>query len=303
MSKQFQANLMLIIAALIWGSAFVAQSVGMDYVGPYTFLAVRSLLGGVVLLPFALLRRRSRSAKKPAASFHKKDLWVASALCGVILCISTSFQQFGLLDTTAGKSGFITALYVVLVPVVGLLLGKRVSANTWISVAIAAAALYLLCVNERFTIGPGELLTLGCALGFTFHILVIDHFSARVDGVMFASLQFLICGVLSGICMFLFEKPEISSILRCWLPICYAGILSSGVGYTLQIFGQKNTKPAVASLLMSLESVFAVLSGAVLLHERLSIKEYLGCALMFGAIVLAQWRRNPLRKPQRIPEC
>lgn len=300
MSKQVKANTMLILAAMIWGSAFVAQTVGMEYVGPFTLQACRCLLGALVLLPVIALMNRSKGrAAVPASPQYKKDLWIAGVLCGVILFVASSLQQFGLLYTTAGKSGFITALYVVLVPVFSLILGKKAPLTVWIGVTMAAVALYLLCVNERFTIGRGELLTLACALGFSFHILVIGHFSGRVDGVKLSCIQFFVSGLLGLVCMFLFEKPNWTSILKCWLPICYAGILSCGVAYTFQILAQKNTKPTIASLLLSLESVFAVLSGAVLLHERLAFKEYLGCALMFGAIVLAQL---PDRKKVSIPE-
>ena len=206
----------------------------------------------------------------------------------MILFISATLQQVGLLYTTAGKSAFVTALYVVLVPLCSVLLGRRFRANLWISAVIAAAALYLLCLNESLTVGPGELLTLACALCFAIHILIIDHFSSRVDGVKLSCIQFAVCAVLAWVAAFLWESPSWNAIVQCWLPIGYAGILSSGVAFTLQIMAQKYTKPAVASLLMSLESFFAVLFGAVLLHERLSLREYAGCALMFGAIVLAQ---------------
>lgn len=288
MARQTKANLMLIAAAMIWGAAFVAQSVGMEYVEPYTFLGCRSILGFLVLLPVIAWMDRQKSARQEGCAYQKRDLLIAGLLCGVIMFVSTAFQQVGLLYTTAGKSGFITALYVVLVPVIGLLMGKKAPVSVWIGVILAAAALYLLCINEGFSIGKGELLTLGCALCFSLHIIVIDHFSARVDGVKLSCLQFLVSGICGLICMAVFETPSLSAILKCWLPIGYAGVLSCGVAYTLQILGQKDTKPAVASILMSLESVFAVVFGALLLRERLAVKEYLGCALMFAAIILAQ---------------
>lgn len=285
---------MLILTAMIWGAAFVAQSVGMDYVGPFTFLMARSFLGGLVLLPvIAWINRGRPAATKSSAS--RRDFLLAGLLCGTALFAGSSLQQLGLLYTSAGKSGFITALYVVLVPVCSLFLGKRVGLNMWVSVVIAAVSLYLLCINESFTIGPGELLTLLCALCFTGHILVIDHFSGRVDGVKLSCMQFFVCGVWSAIFMAFRETPSLGAIAQCWLPIGYAGVLSCGVAYTLQILGQRDTRPAVASLLLSLESVFAVLFGALLLHERLMPKEYLGCVLMFGAVVLAQL-------PQKHPE-
>ena len=289
MSKQLKANLQLTLAALIWGVAFVAQSVGMDYVEPYTFLTCRSFLGGLILLPvLAWMRRRDTARAAAAAPAQKRDLWIAGLLCGTILFVASTLQQFGLLYTTAGKSGFITALYVVLVPICSLLLGKRAPLTVWIGAGLAAVALYLLCINESFSIGRGELLTLGCAACFTLHILVIDHFSGRVNGVSLSCIQFFVCSVEAAAGMAIFESPSMGAILQCWLPIGYAGFLSCGVAYTLQILGQKHTKPTIASLLLSLESVFAVLAGALLLRERLHAKEYLGCVLMFAAIVLAQ---------------
>ncbi len=286
MSRRARANVMLVVTAMIWGSAFVAQSVGMDYVGPFTFQAVRSFLGGLTLLPVIFLMKR-RAAPEPRGG-TRRELWLAGGLCGLCLFAASSLQQVGLLYTSAGKSGFITALYVVLVPCVGLVLGKRAPLTVWLAALLAALALYLLCVDGDFTIGRGELLTLACALGFTVHILVIDHFAPRVDGVQMSCIQFFVCAALAAAATALWEEPSTSAILQCWLPICYAGILSAGVGYTFQIVAQRDTSPMVASLLMSLESVFAVLFGALLLRERLSGREYLGCVLMFAAVVLAQ---------------
>lgn len=280
---------MLVCAAMIWGSAFVAQSVGMEYVGPFTFQAVRSLLGGLTLLPVIALLGGKRAAETPSGT--RKELWIAGLACGACLFVAASLQQIGLLYTSAGKSGFLTALYVVLVPCVSLLLGRRVPLTVWIGALLAAAALYLLCVKDGFSIGKGELLTLGCALCFTFHILIVDHFSGRVDGVKLSCIQFFVCAALACVGMAALEKPSLTAILRCWLPIGYAGVLSCGVGYTFQILGQRDAKPAVASLLMSLESVFAVLFGAVLLGERLTGPEYAGCVLMMAAIILAQIRQ------------
>jgi len=277
---------MLVVTAMIWGSAFVAQSVGMEYVGPFTFQAVRSFLGGLTLLPVIFLMGRRTPAAPRAGT--RRELWLAGGLCGLCLFVASSFQQVGLLYTSAGKSGFITALYVVLVPCAGLLLGKRAPLTVWFAALLAAGALYLLCVDGSFTIGRGELLTLACALCFTVHILVIDHFAERVDGVRMSCIQFFVCGALATVATALWEEPSLSAILRCWLPIAYAGVLSAGVGYTFQIVAQRDTSPMVASLLMSLESVFAVLFGALLLRERLSGREYLGCVLMFAAVVLAQ---------------
>ena len=286
MKLQRISNGLLILAAMIWGAAFVAQSAGMDYVGTADFPGLPQRFWAA---PCCCRSLRSLSLVPCRTTHGSADrLGWCGSLCGVILFISATLQQVGLLYTTAGKSAFVTALYVVLVPLCSVLLGRRFRANLWISAVIAAAALYLLCLNESLTVGPGELLTLACALCFAIHILIIDHFSSRVDGVKLSCIQFAVCAVLAWVAAFLWESPSWNAIVQCWLPIGYAGILSSGVAFTLQIMAQKYTKPAVASLLMSLESFFAVLFGAVLLHERLSLREYAGCALMFGAIVLAQ---------------
>ena len=275
------------LAALIWGSAFVAQSVGMDYTGPYTFNVMRSFLGSLVLLPviFFLDKKKSEEEKERA---DKKVLIKGGICCGIILTISTTFQQIGLLHTTAGKAGFITALYILIVPILGIFLGKKAGIKVWISVVLALGGMYLLCVTSEFTIAFGDLMVLACAFVFSLHILAVDHFSPMVDGVKLSCIQFFVCGTLSSFPMFLLEHPQLGQILDAWLPIAYAGILSSGVAYTLQIITQKHLNPTVASLLMSLESVFAALTGWLVLHERLSARELLGCVLVFAAIILSQ---------------
>lgn len=288
MSKRIVGNGLLLLAAMIWGAAFVAQSVGMEFVGPFTFQTVRSLLGSLVLVPVIAVMDRTGHGLRPRGGAQRRTLLSGSLLCGLCLFAATSLQQLGLLYTTPGRSGFLTSLYIIFVPVVGLLLGKKASPWIAVSVALAAAGLYLLCGGERFALGPGELLTLGCAAAFTFHILAVDKYNGAVDGVRLSCLQFLVCGLLSAVCMLLWETPDLESILRCWLPIAYAGILSAGAGYTLQILGQKHTEPTVASLLMSLESVFSVLFGWLLLRQALSGAELIGCCLVFGGVVLAQ---------------
>ena len=295
MGKQWKANGMLLLTAMIWGSGFVAQSAGMDYVEPFTFLMVRCFLAGLVLLPVIAWKNRRRPAA-PTPSASRRDFWRASLLCGTALFAGSALQQLGLLYTTAGKSGFLTALYVVLVPLCGLFLGKRAGLNTWLSVVLAAAALYFLCVDESLTLGPGELLTLLCALCFALHILIVDRYAGRVDGVQLSCAQFFVCAVWCTLFAFVLETPSVSAVARCWLPIGYAGILSCGAGYTLQILGQRDAAPAVASILLSLESVFAVLFGALILHERLSLREYAGCAMMFAAVILAQLPRRVRQK-------
>lgn len=281
---------MLLLTAAIWGAAFVAQSVGTDYVEPFTFNAVRSFIGAAALVPCIILFDRLRK-KNGAREVHKKDnrtLLAGGVCCGVILAASASFQQFGLQYTTAGKAGFITAMYIVIVPVIGVFFGKRAGLKIIVSVSVAVAGLYLLCMTESLRLEKGDVLVMACALIFSLHIMAVDHFSPLTDGVKLSCVQFLTCGILCGIGMFLFEEPKLSMILAAWKPILYVGVMSSGVGYTLQIVGQKGMNPTVASLIMSLESVFSVLAGFLLLGEVLSGRELLGCALMFAAILLTQ---------------
>lgn len=291
---QIRNSLILLLTAVIWGIAFVAQSVGMDYVGPFTFTSVRSFIGGLVLLPcIALLNRGSGQMKQNSESEQEKkegrrQLILGGICCGLALCFASCFQQIGIQYTTVGKAGFITAFYIVLVPVLGIFLGKRCGLLIWVSVALALAGLYFLCITEGLSIGRGDILVFICALLFAVHILVIDHFAQLVDGVKMSCIQFFVCGIVSGIGMLLFESPSLSAILTAWKPILYAGALSSGAGYTLQIVGQKGMNPTVASLILSLESVISVLAGLLLLHQTLSGREALGCVLMFAAIILAQ---------------
>ena len=285
-------SLLLLLTATIWGVAFVSQSVGMDYVGPFTFNAARSLIGAAVLVPCIALLKKIQKKDEGPEEVHKKEdkrtLLRGGICCGVILAVASSFQQFGLLYTTVGKAGFITAMYIILVPLLGIFAGKKVGLRIGVSVVIAVAGLYLLCMTESLRLEAGDILVLLCAVVFSFHIMVIDHFSPLVDGVKMSCIQFLTCGILCGICMFLFEAPKLSMILAAWKPVLYAGVMSCGVAYTLQIVGQKGMNPTVASLIMSLESVISVLAGFVLLHEVLSRRELFGCVLMFAAIILAQ---------------
>ncbi len=282
---------MLLLAAFIWGSAFVAQSVGMNYVEPLTFNCVRSIIGGVVLIPCIFLLDRLKSPEErecAAAIADRKTLLIAGISCGVILCAATNMQQFGMQYTSVGKAGFITALYIVIVPILGLFFGKRCGLKVWLGVLIALVGFYLLCMTGGFALERGDLYLLSCSLLFSFHILVIDHFSPLVDGVKMSCIQFLVSGVLSGVMMLLFETPSIAGIVAGAGPILYAGVLSSGVAYTLQIVGQKNYNPTVATLLLSLESVFSALTGWLVLHQKLSAREMAGCILIFIAVILAQ---------------
>lgn len=287
MAKKYKGNLYLLLTAMIWGSALVAQSVSMDLIGPFTFQCMRSILGALVLLPvIAVFSRREDGAASAAGG--RRDQWVGGLLCGCVFFVAGSLQQIGLCYTSPGKAGFITALYIVLVPIAGIFFGKRAGWNVWTGVLLALVGLYLLCVTESLSIGLGDLLVFFSSIAFAAHILVIDHYSPKVDGVKLSCMQFAVNAVLSGVGMLLFEQPSPGAIAACWLPICYTGILSCGLAYTLQIIGQKYTDPTIASLLLSLESVFSVLFGWLLLREGLSLRELAGCVLMFAAIVLAQ---------------
>lgn len=291
MSKKLQGNIMLLVTALIWGSAFVAQSEGMDYVEPFTYNAMRTLLGGIILIPIIAIFRISgkRSGNQTRERAPLKTTVTGGICCGVILFLASSFQQWGITMTTAGKAGFITALYIIIVPILELIVYRRNRAMIWVCVAVATAGFYLLSIKSGFTIGKGDLLVLCCSLFFAVHIMVVDCFNEKnTDGMLMSCIQFFTAGVLMLIGMIIFENPQIDRILDAKYTILYAGIMSSGVAYTLQIIGQRYTDPTSATLLMSLESVFAALSGWLILNEKLSAKELTGCILVFTAVILAQ---------------
>lgn len=284
-------SLLLLLTATIWGVAFVAQSVGMDYVGPFTFNAVRSIIGALVLLPVIWFLDRKKPAQTLTPAEKKagqKTLITGGVCCGIFLCLASNFQQLGIQYTTVGKAGFITACYIVIVPILGLFMKKKCSPFIWAAVVMALIGLYLLCITDGFSIGKGDFLVMICAVLFSLHILVIDYFSPKADGVKISCIQFLVCGIFSGIPALLLEHPQISSILSAWMPILYAGVMSCGVAYTLQIVGQKGMNPTVASLILSLESCISVIAGWLILSQNLSSREILGCFIMFGAIILAQ---------------
>lgn len=283
-------NFLLALTALIWGSAFAAQSVGMDYLGPFTFNSIRSVMGGIVLLPviFILKRQDRKSGKTKTPAGSRKTLIIGGICCGAALAVASSLQQIGIMYTTAGKAGFITALYILIVPILGLFLGKRAGVKVWIGVGLAVVGMYFLCITDGFSISKGDFLVFLCAIVFSIHILVIDYFAPKVDGVGLSCIQFFVCGILCAVPMLVQEQPQIGEILAAWMPLAYAGVLSCGVAYTLQVIAQKNTDPTVASLILSLESVFSVFAGWVILRERLSGRELFGCALVFAAVLLAQ---------------
>ncbi|MCH5266411.1 MAG: DMT family transporter [Lachnospiraceae bacterium] len=298
--KKGRNSLLLVLTAFIWGIAFVAQSTGGDAVGPYTFNCIRSIIGGIVLVPvIKLLDGLHLTKKKPVSSEDWKLLLTGGIACGIALSVASNLQQMGIyMGSSAGNAGFLTACYMLIVPVLGLFLKKKCGWNVWLGIVIAVGGLYLLCIHGAFSIRFSDILLLLCALSFAVHILVIDHFAIQVDGVRMSCIQFIVSGVLSAIPMFFVDmKHSVSGIAAwapaltepsAWIPILYAGVLSCGVAYTLQIIGQQGVNPTVASLIMSLESVFSVLAGWVLLGEKLSGREILGCVLIFGAVVLAQ---------------
>lgn len=282
-----------ILAAFIWGTAFVAQDLCADSIGTFAFNATRYFIAVLALLVvIAVSDKAKKNRPTPTAEEKKaanKQLWLGGLCCGVALAIASNFQQAGLVaGTDAGKAGFITALYVVLVPVFGLFFKRKVSLPVWIAVVCSVVALYLLCIKGDFSLAAGDLLILVCAVCFAVHILVIDHFTAYCDGVKLSCLQFLFAGIISAVCMFLFETVDFAAIWSCILPLLYVGIFSCGVGYTLQILAQKDSNPTVVTILLSLESVFAVIAGAIILHQQMTAREYIGCVVMFAAVILAQ---------------
>jgi drug/metabolite transporter (DMT)-like permease len=297
--QSFRNSLLLLLTALIWGVAFVAQKDGMNYIEPFTYNGIRSLLGGVVLLLCLPVLDKLRSRNGPFDKGSPRNVWIGGIACGVVLFVASNLQQFGIAlqaaDTNVGKAGFITACYCAIVPILSLFLKKKSPLLVWMGVLVAVVGFFFLCLMDGLVAGYGlglglsDFLLLLCAVCFSIHILVIDHYSPLADGVRLSCIQFLVCGLLCLPCMFLWETPQWSNIAACWLPITYAGVMSCGVAYTLQIVGQKGVHPAVASLILSLESVFSVLAGYVLMPgSTLSAWELVGCVLVFAAVVMVQ---------------
>lgn len=307
MSKRTKGNLLLLLTSFIWGSAFVAQSSGMDYVGPYTYNMARNVLAFLFLIPVIYVIGKKKGVTDNAGSgtgiddaasgeanwksilLPDRTTLVGGIYCGLVMAVASSLQQIGITMTTAGKAGFITALYIILVPLMGVFIGKKIPRIIWFCVVLAMAGFYLLCVKEGFSISKGDILVLFCSVGFSVHIMTIDHFTSKgVDGVKMACIQFAVAAIVMTPVMFALENPSVNGLLSAWMTIAYAGILSSGVGFTLQIVAQKDTDPTTATLIMSLESVFAAVSGCLFLNEVLLPKEILGCILVFVAVILAQ---------------
>ena len=284
MSKQLKGSLSIILATVIWGSTFVAQSVGVDHVGPFTFLSLRCFLAVAMLLTVLFLKNRREFLK----IITDPRLWKAGIPCGIALFAATALQQIGLIYTTAGKGGFITTMYIIIVPIFGLFLKQKPAKTIWISVALAAVGLYLISGAGLTDINIGDVLMLLCAVAFAVQILIMDRVAGELNSMALNMSQALVCAVIAGICALIFDATTWQGILDCWFPLCWAGIMSMGIAYTLQIVGQKSIEPTTASLLMSFESVFAAISGALLLNESFTTTEGIGCALVFGAIMLTQ---------------
>lgn len=291
--NRIRQNLLPLLTAMIWGTAFVAQSVGAEHMEAFTFNTARAVIAFVFLLclwaVLAVVRRgREGRTHTAAAPGSRKKLLIGGVCCGTALTVASYFQQKGLETTTAGKAGFVTALYIVLVPLLGLLLGRQVKRSVWCSVALAVVGLYCLCVSESFTVTGGDLYLLLCALCFAVQIMTVDYFSQRVDGVALSCVQFFVMSVLSAFGMMTETMPDMTAASEWIWPVLYVGVFSSGVAYTLQILSQKDADPSVVSLLMSLESLFATIAGALILHDRMNGREYLGCVLMLAAVILTQ---------------
>lgn len=299
MDKQYKTHkvrntFLLLLTSLIWGAAFVAQSVSMDYIEPLTFICLRSLIGGLVLLPCIWIfdrmgGKKEKTKQKDTCQWWKdRKLLFGGVICGLFLFAANCFQQTGIQYTTVGKAGFITSFYIIIVPLLGIFLKRYCGILTWFSVIIALVGLYFLCMNEALQIQPGDFLILISAFLFAGQIMAIDHFNTYLDSVKMSCIQFFTGAVLGGIGMVLFEEPQMSLVVQAAGPILYTGVMSTGVAYTLQIVGQKGLNPTMAALILSLESVFSALSGFVILGQVMTSREFLGCVLMFMAIILAQ---------------
>lgn len=286
MKFSWKQNICALGAALIWGTAFVAQSVSADLIEPLTFNALRSVVAVLVLGGFLLARGFFRRRKGNCSSGKAGELWLGGLVCGLFLFAAANLQQWGIGGSGAGKSGFITALYIVIVPLLGMLFRKKVSLTVWIAVIIAVVGLYFLCVSEGFSVATSDIALLLCALAFACQILAVDHFSKKVDPVSLSFAQFVVVSACSLVGALLFEGPSVEAVGACIWPILYVGVFSSGVAYTLQIFAQKGSDPTVISLLLSLEAFFSVVAGGVLLAEVLTLREYAGCALMLCAVIV-----------------
>lgn len=289
-NKTLRSDLLLLLTSAIWGLAFVAQVEGMEHIGPYLYNAVRFAIGSISLIPLIILIKKKRGRKHlRMSSLSKNRVFIAGLVAGTILFTGASLQQVGLQFTTAGKAGFITGLYVVLVPLLGILLKHKTGIPTWIGAIIAVVGLYLISVNDAGSIGKGDLLVLFSSLGFACHVLLIDHYSRRIEPVLLASIQFAWCSIFSFITAFITEPIVLSSIIAATVPILYGGLGSVGIAYTLQVVAQRDAPPAHSAIIMSFESVFAVIGGVIFLSEGMSLRGFIGCGFMLTGMILSQW--------------
>lgn len=305
MNRNIRQTFFPLLTAFIWGTAFAAQSMVTEHLGPLTFNAVRNMVAALALLVLDLAAAKMVKGRRNMFQLNRaewKRLLIGGSLCGLMLILASTMQQIGIADTSAGKTGFITAMYIVIVPLFGLFQGKRPTVLLWISVAVAAGGLYFLCVTESFTVAPSDLIVLLCAVLYAGHILVVDRFSGELDGIQMSCIQFVTAMALAVVGAFIVETPSVQALSLCVWPILYCGLLSSGVGYTLQILAQKDANPTVVSILLSMESVFAVIGGAVVLHERMGGREVLGCVLMMIAVILAQLPASSKEKAVKAEE-
>lgn len=291
--SRFKGQVALLLAAIIWGSAFIFQKMGMDHIGPFTFGIFRFILGSLALLPViwivgALNRRKPAELRKEITPWSDKTLLIGSLLCGFANFVAGSLQQIGIVYTTAGKAGFITSMDIVIVPIFMLFLRQKISRCTWIGIAIALVGIWLLCITEGFSIAKGDAYVMGCAVAYSFQILLIDHYSERVDVLKLSFMQFMLAGLMSIPAALLTETINMQDIIACAGSILYVAILEVSVAFTLQVVGQKYTSPAIAAIIMSLESVFAALCGALFLQETMTSRELAGCIIMFAAFIISQ---------------
>lgn len=296
MNKRLAANMLLLLTAAIWGFAFVAQRIGSQYVGALTFNGIRFALGAISLMPLIVYfdkRRKNNRSSEGSSEVPVKKIILPGVLVGIALYAGSTLQQIGIIYTTAGKASFITGLYMVLVPIIGIFLKHKIGKNSWIGIGLAVVGLYLLSVNENLSIGFGDILEVIGAVFWAIHILTIDNFSKKIDPLKLSAIQFATCSILSLVTALIFERITVSGISKAVIPILYGGFLSVGVAYTLQVVAQRNAKPSHAAIILSMESVFGAVGGALLLGENMGYKGYAGCALILGGILVSQIRFSP----------
>jgi drug/metabolite transporter (DMT)-like permease len=296
-NKRLSANLLLLLTAAIWGFAFVAQRVGSQYVGAFTFNGIRFALGAISLIPLILFFEKKKKVeisddKESKVEVTTKRTIISGIVVGIVLYIGATLQQVGLIYTTAGNASFITGLYMVFVPLMGIFLKQKIGRNSWIGVGLAVIGLYLLSINKDFSMGYGDFLEVIGAIFWAIHILTIDNFAKKIDPLKLSCVQFATCSILSLTTALIFEQVTMSGLSKALIPILYGGLLSVGVAYTLQVVAQKNAKPSHAAIILSMESVFGAIGGALLLNEVMSSRGYIGCALILGGILISQIKSN-----------